>query len=118
MTKDKLAIVAVSGGMDSCVTAAIASQSYNLAFVHINYGQRTQKRELKAFNDIANFYNVEKRLIIDLSYFSKIGGSSLTDSNMEVTKADLENKNELLKIFYTFHSPEYRKGRQEQECKI
>jgi len=92
MNKDKLAIVAVSGGMDSCVTAAIASQTYNLAFVHINYGQRTQNRELKAFTDIANFYNVEKRLIIDLSHFSKIGGSSLTDSGIEVTKADLENK--------------------------
>ena len=64
MNKDKLAVVAVSGGMDSCVTAAIANLSYDLAFVHINYGQRTQKRELKAFNDIADFYIVDKRCII------------------------------------------------------
>ena len=92
MGKDKLAIVAVSGGMDSCVTAAIANQSYDLAFVHINYRQRTEKRELKAFNDIADFYNVDKKLIIDLSHFSKIGGSSLTDSHIEVSKADLESK--------------------------
>lgn len=90
--KDKLAVVAVSGGMDSCVTAAIANQEYNIAMVHINYGQRTQKRELKAFTEIANHYNVNERLIIDLSHFSKIGGSSLTDSKMEVTKADLHNK--------------------------
>lgn len=90
--KDKLAVVAVSGGMDSCVTAAIANQEYNIAMVHINYGQRTQKRELQSFNDIADFYKVDKRLVIDLSHFSKIGGSSLTDSKMEVTKADLHNK--------------------------
>ena len=89
MTEKKLAVVAVSGGMDSCVTAAIANQTYNLAFVHINYGQRTQRRELKAFNEIADFYNVDKRLAIDLSHFASIGGSSLTDSKIEVTKADL-----------------------------
>ena len=52
----KLAIVAVSGGMDSCVTAAIAAEKYNIALAHINYGQRTEKRELKSFNDIADFY--------------------------------------------------------------
>lgn len=92
MEKNKLAVVAVSGGMDSCVTAAIANQNYELAFAHINYGQRTEKRELKAFNDIADFYGVEKRLIIDFTHFSKIGGSSLTDYNIEVSKANLQSK--------------------------
>ncbi|MBX3007284.1 MAG: 7-cyano-7-deazaguanine synthase QueC [Melioribacteraceae bacterium] len=92
MTRNKTAVVAVSGGMDSCVTAAIANQNYNLAFAHINYGQRTEKRELKAFTDIADYYKVEKRLVIDFSHFAKIGGSSLTDSRLEVTKADLTNK--------------------------
>lgn len=92
MTKNKTAVVAVSGGMDSCVTAAIANQNYNLAFAHINYGQRTEKRELKAFTDIADYYKVEQRLVIDFSHFAKIGGSSLTDSKFEVTKADLTNK--------------------------
>jgi len=87
-----LAVVAVSGGMDSCVTAAIAKEKYRLAFAHINYGQRTEKRELKAFNDIADYFKVKERLIVDYSHLSKIGGSSLTDKNIEVTKADLENK--------------------------
>ena len=54
MKKRRTAIVALSGGMDSCVTAAIASKDYDLALIHINYGQRTEKRELKAFNDIAD----------------------------------------------------------------
>ncbi|OGU77860.1 MAG: 7-cyano-7-deazaguanine synthase QueC [Stygiobacter sp. RIFOXYC12_FULL_38_8] len=89
MHKNKLAVVAVSGGMDSCVTAAIANQEYRLALIHINYGQRTQTHELSSFNEIANFYNVEKRLVIDLRHFAQIGGSSLTDNSIEVTKADL-----------------------------
>ncbi|NJD23030.1 MAG: 7-cyano-7-deazaguanine synthase QueC, partial [Melioribacter sp.] len=90
--KEKLAVVAVSGGMDSCVTAAIANQTYKLALIHINYGQRTEERELKAFHDIADFYKAEKRLVIDFEHFTKIGGSSLTDKSIEVAKADLSNK--------------------------
>lgn len=92
MTKDKLAVVALSGGMDSCVTAAIANQTHQLAMIHINYGQRTENRELKAFHYVADFYNAEKRMIIDFGHFTKIGGSSLTDKSIEVAKADLGNK--------------------------
>jgi len=89
--KKDLAVVAVSGGMDSCVTAAIANEKYEPAFAHINYGQRTEKRELKAFNDIADFYEVKERLVIDYTHLSIIGGSSLTDKNISVSKADLNN---------------------------
>ena len=92
MMKEKLAGVAVSGGMDSCVTAAIANLTYKLALIHINYGQRTEERELKAFHDIADYYKAEKRLVIDFEHFTKIGGSSLTDKSIEVAKADLSNK--------------------------
>lgn len=88
----KLAVVAVSGGMDSCVTAAIANEKYQLAFAHINYGQRTEKRELKAFNNIADFYEVGERLVIDLTHLSKMGGSSLTDKNISISKADINSK--------------------------
>ncbi|HUX61846.1 MAG TPA: 7-cyano-7-deazaguanine synthase, partial [Ignavibacteriaceae bacterium] len=89
---NNIAVVAISGGLDSCVTAAIANQNYELAFAHINYGQRTEKRELKAFQDIADHYGVKKRLVIDYTHLAEIGGSSLTDKAIEVTKADLSNK--------------------------
>lgn len=85
------AIILVSGGMDSLVTAAIASGQYEMAFLHINYGQRTEKRELKAFNDIADHYNVQNRLTVNIEYLAQIGGSSLTDKDIAVTKADLNN---------------------------
>ena len=87
----KTAVLLVSGGMDSCVTAASAiSDGYRPAFLHINYGQRTESRELKAFNEIADHYHVDQKLVVDITHLSEIGGSCLTDQNIEVPDADLE----------------------------
>ena len=86
------AIILVSGGMDSCVTAASAiTDGFTPAFLHVNYGHRTEKRELKAFNNIADYYDVRKRLTVDISHLAQIGGSCLTDNQIDVPKADLEN---------------------------
>ena len=91
-SRDGLAIVLVSGGMDSCVTAAIAArENEKLAFLHISYGQRTEARERRAFNGIADHYRVEKRLDISIEYLARIGGSSLTDTAIAVTDADLDS---------------------------
>lgn len=79
-----LAIVLVSGGMDSLVTAAIANLENEMAFLHLNYGQRTEARELKAFDDIADFYGVKKKLVVDVKYLKEIGGSALTDEKIQV----------------------------------
>lgn len=93
MNENNCAIVLVSGGMDSCVTAAIAwAENSEIAFLHISYGQRTEGRERRAFNDIADFYAIEKRLDVSIEYLAKIGGSSLTDEKIEVTEANLESK--------------------------
>ncbi|ATH08606.1 7-cyano-7-deazaguanine synthase [Halobacteriovorax marinus] len=84
---NELAVVLVSGGMDSLVTAAMANEKHQrMAFLHLNYGQKTQDRELKCFNEIADHYNVPKSLrkIIDISFLSQIGGSSLTDDSIDV----------------------------------
>ena len=79
--------------MDSCVSAAIAhAENDELAFLHISYGQHTEARERKAFNDIADHYRVEKRLDVSIEYLAKIGGSSLTDRAMKVSEADLQSK--------------------------
>jgi len=86
----QLAICLVSGGMDSCVTAAIANEENDeLALLHVSYGQRTEKREREAFEALADHYNVKSRLVISLEHLAKIGGSSLTDTSMPVTTADL-----------------------------
>jgi 7-cyano-7-deazaguanine synthase len=88
--KSRLAVCLMSGGMDSCVTAAIAAQeSDELAFLHVSYGQRTATRERRAFEAIANHFKVTKRMIVSLEHLAQIGGSSLTDENIAVASAGL-----------------------------
>lgn len=83
------AVVLVSGGMDSCVTAAVATRQHDAAFLHVSYGQRTEGRELQAFTSIADHYRVEKRLVVRLDALARIGGSALTDAAIPVPDADL-----------------------------
>ncbi len=81
------AVVILSGGMDSTTAAFIAkNEGYEIIPVHFNYGQRTEKRELKAFNDICDFLKIDKgkRYIIDIPFFKQIGASALVDENIEV----------------------------------
>ncbi|MCH7887275.1 MAG: 7-cyano-7-deazaguanine synthase QueC [Candidatus Marinimicrobia bacterium] len=83
-----LAVVAVSGGLDSAVATAIAAEKHELALMHINYGNKTEKRELEAFHAIADFYKFNKRFVADIDHLRKIGSSSLTDRNIPVDDYD------------------------------
>jgi 7-cyano-7-deazaguanine synthase len=79
--------------MDSCVCTAIAREQHgaeNIALLHAGYGQRTQRRERQAFDDIANFYAVRQRLVVQLDHFRAIGGSALTDANIAVPENELD----------------------------
>jgi 7-cyano-7-deazaguanine synthase len=87
-TERPKAVVLLSGGMDSCVTAAIANQSHQLALLHASYGQRTEARERRAFEEIADFYGVSERLLIRLDSFAQIGGSALTDRRITVPESE------------------------------
>jgi 7-cyano-7-deazaguanine synthase len=90
MDGQRLAICLVSGGMDSCVTAAIAhKENDELAFLHVSYGQRTEQREHESFEALADYFNVKLRLVISLEQLARIGGSSLTDNSIPVTAANL-----------------------------
>ncbi len=86
------AVVLMSGGMDSCVTAAIARRTYQVAALHASYGQRTEKRELESFHKLADHFGAFSRLTVKLDYFAAIGGSSLTDKRLAIHDADLSNK--------------------------
>jgi 7-cyano-7-deazaguanine synthase len=86
------AVVLLSGGMDSCVCAAIARERHgpaNIALLHASYGQRTQGRERRAFDEIASFYGVPDRLVVQLEHFRAIGGSALTDKSISVPENEL-----------------------------
>jgi 7-cyano-7-deazaguanine synthase len=78
------AVVLLSGGMDSCVCAAIARESHELALLHASYGQRTESRERQSFDEIADYYAVHERLVVQLDHFVQIGGSALTDARIAV----------------------------------
>lgn len=90
--KKELSVVLVSGGMDSCVCAAMAQQQHELAFLHVSYGQRTARQELQAFHQIAEFYGTDRTLVCELSHLGQIGGSSLTDDTIAVEEANLERQ--------------------------
>ena len=86
-----LGVVLLSGGMDSCVTLAQAiADGIEPAALHVNYGQRTQLRELQAFTDICNHYSIERRLVVDISHLAQIGGSALTDQTIAVPQASAQ----------------------------
>lgn len=86
------AVVLASGGMDSCVTVAIARQTHDVALLHCSYGQRTASRELRSFHSIADHYGIGTRLAVSMEHMGKIGGSSLTDPSIPVRGADLSAK--------------------------
>lgn len=84
-----IAVALVSGGMDSCVCAALAARDYTPAFLHVDYGQRTEARERQAFEAIADHYAVPHRLLIRDELFARIGGSALTDPAIAVPETGL-----------------------------
>jgi 7-cyano-7-deazaguanine synthase len=93
-TETSKAVVLLSGGMDSCVSAAIARERHgagNIALLHAGYGQRTEERERRAFEGIADFYGVSQgqRLVVELDHFRAIGGSALTDAKIAVPENEL-----------------------------
>jgi len=86
-----IAVVLVSGGMDSCVTAAMARLSCDPAFLHVSYGQRTEERERRAFFDITRHYGVERTLVTRLDHLGAVGGSALTDPSRDAVRARRED---------------------------
>ena len=92
MSETRKAVVLLSGGMDSCVSTAIARERHgarNIALLHAGYGQRTQRRERRAFEEIADFYGAPERLVVQLDHFRAIGGSALTDEKIAVPENEL-----------------------------
>jgi 7-cyano-7-deazaguanine synthase len=83
-----LAVVCVSGGMDSAVTAALAAREHRVAFLHASYGQRTEAKELACFHALADRMSAPARLVVDFSALRQIGGSSLTDSSIPVREGE------------------------------
>jgi len=95
MQNKPIAVVSLSGGLDSCVAAAVArADGFELALLHADYGQLTEARERRAFQAIADFYRVApgRRLVLPFAGLKAIGGSALTDPSIALPEGDLERQ--------------------------
>jgi 7-cyano-7-deazaguanine synthase len=84
------AVLCLSGGMDSCVCAALAARDYEVYAVHFSYGQRTEARELQSARDVTRILNIRELLHLKIDLFRRIGGSALTDHAIAVPEAGEE----------------------------
>lgn len=80
-------VVLLSGGMDSCVCAALAARESGTAAVHVSYGQRTEKKEREAFFGICDRLGIREQLAVRNDALHQIGGSALTDTNIAVPES-------------------------------
>jgi 7-cyano-7-deazaguanine synthase len=101
------AVVLLSGGMDSCVTTAIARQTHEIAALHVSYGQRTERREKQAFDEIADFYSARDRLAVRMNHFAQIGGSALTDPGIAVPERNKLDGNEIPPTYVPFRNAHF-----------
>ena len=96
-------IILLSGGMDSLVTAAIAArQCEEIHFLHVNYGQNTEQKELECFQKLVEHYQPAGTLVTSIDYLRQIGGSSLTDDNIAVT--DHQNTDQIPSSYVPFRN--------------
>lgn len=101
------AVVLLSGGMDSCVTTAIANETHALALLHASYGQRTENRERQAFEEIAEFYGAREKLVVRLDALREIGGSALTDRRIAVPEDSRASREEIPVTYVPFRNAHF-----------
>jgi 7-cyano-7-deazaguanine synthase len=87
--KSGAAVVLLSGGMDSCVCAALAARDHEAAALHVSYGQRTEAREREAFLAICERLGIRNRLLVRNEVLKLVGGSALTDNKIAVPESRL-----------------------------
>ncbi len=105
-TREK-AIVCLSGGLDSCLCATLASLEYETYALHFSYGQRTETRELQAAREIARTLGVKDFLHLKIDLFRKIGGSALTDTRIAVPEAGEEIGAEIPVTYVPFRNAHF-----------
>src|SRR5512146_1587221 len=83
-------VVLLSGGMDSCVCAALAARDTEAAALHVSYGQKTEERERRSFERVCDRLGIRRRLAVKDETLRIIGGSALTDNAIAVPQAGEE----------------------------
>ena len=104
--RDK-AVICLSGGLDSCLCATLAAREYDTYALHFSYGQRTEARELRAAQDVAEATGAKDFLHLKMDLFRKIGGSALTDAAIAVPDAGLEIGGEIPVTYVPFRNAHF-----------
>jgi 7-cyano-7-deazaguanine synthase len=87
------AVILVSGGMDSATAVYEAmDRGYEPLFLHTSYGQRTETKERECAEALADIADTPEFLHVETGHLAQIGASSLTDEEIEVEEADMENE--------------------------
>lgn len=107
ITSRRRAVVLMSGGMDSCVCAALAARDYESAAVHVSYGQRTEARERRAFEGICEQLGIRDRLIVRNEALRAIGGSALTDEKIAVPEAGAQIGHQIPVTYVPFRNAHF-----------
>lgn len=87
-----LAIVSLSGGMDSTTLVAHQLSTHRVVALSFDYGQRHVK-ELNAAHNVANHYGIEHHVVNLRSVGALLEGSALTDSSVEVPEGHYAEDN-------------------------
>jgi 7-cyano-7-deazaguanine synthase len=106
-SKRSRAVVLLSGGMDSCVCAALALRDYDAAAVHISYGQRTEERERQSFLAICKRLGIHDKLLVRNEALRAIGGSALTDDAIAVPENNKEVGNGIPVTYVPFRNAHF-----------
>ena len=104
---DEKTVVLLSGGMDSCVCAALAARDHRAAALHVAYGQRTEAREQRAFQAICGRLGIRDRLLVRNPVFRAIGGSALTDETIAVPAASADIGQEIPVTYVPFRNAHF-----------
>jgi len=83
----KTAVVLVSGGLNSAVTACVAKEEYELALLHVTFGHRSADRERQAADEIASHLKVSHSLVTELPFPAQIGGNARVDKKIPIEDA-------------------------------
>lgn len=90
-TNEIKSIVLLSGGLDSVVSLALAKEELNITLaLTFDYGQKSVEKEIIASRQVADFYNIEHK-IIKLDWLKEITKTSLVSDKEIPTGAELEN---------------------------
>lgn len=109
-TPNAKVLVVLSGGMDSTVCASLGVRDFgagHMAALHIDYGQRTERRERRAYQDICDRMGIRTRLAVQTSFFRAIGGSALTDEQIAVPQAGPEIGTEIPVTYVPFRNSHF-----------